>query len=732
MRWLGLGGGLLFASLVVACHSDDGTGGSGGTGGASSSTGSPCGADQELCGDTCVFIESDPMHCGGCDVACRSDQVCGHASCGCVSGNLDCDGKCVDPETSVAHCGASGDCLGPNAGEACSIDAVCVQGACSSKCPFGYLSCDGTCVDPETSHDHCGATADCLGPNAGQGCAPGDACNAGVCGAGTPELLGLTVVPGELSPEFDPLKLFYAVDTPAYGGPLTITAQAPVTSTLQFDGFAVASGQPYEISLSPSGITIVNILVTAESNASSTYGIAAAKRDVTYVKASNTGAGDAFGVSVAIEGDTLVLGAPAEDSASTGVGGSQSDNTAAQAGAVYVYHKLPRIGWVLEAYMKASNAGAGDQFGKSVAISGDTIVVGAPSEASNATGVGGNQSNNTALGAGAAYVFRRNAQNVWSQEAYLKGATTVAGDKLGTSVAIAGNTVAVGAPHAAGDTGLAYVYARTGTSWSPAGTLAAPQPDPGDLFGVSVAVAPLGDRVAIGAPGEASSATDVDGDQTDDTANDAGAAYVFAKAGSTWQIEGFLKAFNGQPGFELGTSVAMNEDIVAVGAPEEDGSGTGVDDLGGGGLPGAGAVYVFTRDLTTWEIYHYVKATNTDAFDAFGSSVALSGDVLAVGAPGEASSAIGVGGDGANNSLPGAGAAYVYLGAKFPPDFLEPQGYVKASNSGSNDLFGTSVALAPDGTLAVGAPGEASNAVGFGAGNQADNSASGAGATYLF
>ena len=123
-----------------------------------------------------------------------------------------------------------------------------------------------------------------------------------------------------------------------------------------------------------------------------------------YLKASNTEAFDRFGIRAAISGDTAVIGAIGEDSAATGINGNQSDNSATDAGAAYVFVRSGST-WTQQAYLKASNAGAFDDFGYSVAISGDTAVIGAWEESSAATGVNGNQSNNSAGGSGAAYVF---------------------------------------------------------------------------------------------------------------------------------------------------------------------------------------------------------------------------------------------------------------------------------------------------------------------------------------
>ncbi|MDW8312587.1 MAG: FG-GAP repeat protein, partial [Burkholderiales bacterium] len=127
-----------------------------------------------------------------------------------------------------------------------------------------------------------------------------------------------------------------------------------------------------------------------------------------YVKASNTGAGDWFGWSVALSGDgnTLAVGARLEDSSATGVNGDESNDSAFDSGAVYVFVRSGTT-WSQQAYIKASNTEEWDVFGSSVALSsdGNTLAVGAPWEDSNATGVNGDQSNDSASGSGAVYVF---------------------------------------------------------------------------------------------------------------------------------------------------------------------------------------------------------------------------------------------------------------------------------------------------------------------------------------
>ncbi len=172
-----------------------------------------------------------------------------------------------------------------------------------------------------------------------------------------------------------------------------------------------------------------------------------------YVKASNTGVADRFGAgglfdngivgNVALAGDTLAVGAWFESSAATGVNGNQADNSAQGSGAVYVFTRTGGV-WSQQAYVKASFSGVDDIFGSSVALAGDTLAVGAWQEASAATGVNGNQADNSASKSGAVYVFTRTG-GVWSQQAYVKASNTGVGDGFGASVALAGDTLAVGA-----------------------------------------------------------------------------------------------------------------------------------------------------------------------------------------------------------------------------------------------------------------------------------------------
>jgi hypothetical protein len=466
-----------------------------------------------------------------------------------------------------------------------------------------------------------------------------------------------------------------------------------------------------------------------------------------YVKASNTGA-DNFGLAVALSGDgnTLAVGALGEDSSSTGID-STPNELASAAGAVYVYTRTVS-GWSQQAYVKALNSGTNDNFGFSVALNGNgnTLAVGALGEASSTIGIDSTP-NELASFAGAAYVFVRSA-GTWSQQAYVKASNTGAGDQFGASVALSsdGNTLAVGAPEEASSSigidsspnelaasaGAAYVFKRTGSAWSQQAYVKASNAGANDRFGRPVALSSDGNTLAIGASGEASSTFGIDS-TPNELAAFAGAAYVFTRTGSAWTQQAYVKASNTGAGDGFGASIGLSGDsnTLAVGAPGEASSTTGIDSAPNELAPFAGAVYVFIRSGSTWSQQSYLKASNTGAGDGFGigESLALSsdGNTLAVGAIGEASSTTGIGST-SNNSASSAGAAYVFVRSA---GTWSQKAYVKASNTGANDRFGDRVALSSDGnTLAVGADGEASDTTGIG--STPNELASGAGAVYLY
>ena len=331
-----------------------------------------------------------------------------------------------------------------------------------------------------------------------------------------------------------------------------------------------------------------------------------------YVK-SNTGAGDRFGVSLSLsaDGDALAVGAFFEDSAATGIGGNEDDESITFAGAVYVFVRSGGS-WSQQAYVKASNTGAGDQFGGSVSLSadGDTLAVGAHGEDSNATGIGNTDPNdNSAIDAGAVYVFVRSGRS-WSQQAYVKASNTGAGDQFGVSLSLSadGDTLAVGATsedsgntnpndNSAGNAGAVYVFVRSGGSWSQQAYVKASNTDAGDRFGESVSLSADGDTLAVGARLEDSGAMGIGGNQGDESANAAGAVYVFVRSGGNWSQQAYVKASNTGANDFFGGSLSLSADgdTLAVGARDEESGATGVGNTNpnDNSISNAGAVYLY-------------------------------------------------------------------------------------------------------------------------------------------
>ena len=472
-----------------------------------------------------------------------------------------------------------------------------------------------------------------------------------------------------------------------------------------------------------------------------------------YLKASNTSAGDNFGSAVAISGNTLVVGARAAGSDPNDVDSYQSnhsginnqkDNFGEGSGAVYVFTRSGS-NWSQQAILTASNADPGDAFGQSVAISGDTLVVSAEREASSATGVNGDQNDNSVSGSGAVYVFVREGTN-WSQQAYIKASNTEEGDRFGGesgSVAISGDTLVVGASsedsNATGvngnqndnsidHAGAVYVFTRSGTQWSQQAYLKSSNPDVWSAFGTNVAIS--GDTLVATEPDENSNATGINGDQNNNLAPSAGAVYVFNRIGTTWSRQAYIKASNtnSHDMFGWGNTVSLSGDTLVVGAPLEDSIATGINgDQDDNSASASGAAYVYTRSGSEWSQQAYLKASNTDPDDYFGWSVSLSGDTLVVGANQEDSNATGTNGNQNDNSVSAAGAAYVFTrnGTTW-----SQQDYLKASNTEADDNFGRAVAISGS-TVVVAARLEDSNATGVN-GDQSNNSAENSGAAYVF
>jgi trimeric autotransporter adhesin len=545
----------------------------------------------------------------------------------------------------------------------------------------------------------------------------------------------VTITPSAPQPwTFDPTRdVQDSLDVSVLLQEVTFSVDNPdgfVTSA-RVAGLPVVPGRPSAPQLLPLGELAIDVALEAQGNLSKTYQIVIRRgqrliSQAVYGKASNAGGG--FGVNIAVSGDTLAVGAPAESSSATGINGDQTNTGARLSGAVYVFQRTGST-WVQQAYIKASNTQAGDTFGASVALSGDSLAVGAPREDSSATGINQNQADNTVVDSGAVYVFQR-IGTTWSQQAYIKPSDTETREEFGEAIALSGGTLAVGAigetssatgingdqtNRGASNSGAVYVFQRTGANWVQEAYIKASNAAQDDQFGYAVALS--GSTLAVNAISEGSSATGINGDQSNNDAPLSGAVYVFERSQGSWSQQAYIKAMNtgAGGGFSFGAALAIDGDTLVAGA-----SGDSID------VPTSGAVYVFHRTGSTWSQQAFVKASNPDVLDLFGARVALSGEILAVGATQEASNATGIGGDQMNNDLLHAGAVYVFHRAGTT---WTQQAYIKASNPGRGDSFGT-VALSGN-TLVVAAPREASGAIGIN-GNQQDDSVPDAGAIYLF
>jgi hypothetical protein len=345
-------------------------------------------------------------------------------------------------------------------------------------------------------------------------------------------------------------------------------------------------------------------------------------------------AGDGFGTSVSISGQFAIVGAPYSD---------QREN---DSGAAHVY-RLDEQSWQYDALLEAVEGEPGDEFGGAVSVSNAYAVVGAHFSETDGRVVG------------AAYVFIRGSGNNWIRASRLAPQVGDDLDYFGSSVAIDGSVIAIGAPGsdiAANSAGAVYVYELIAGDWTEMARLTAPDADDGDRFGVSVSVD--GERILAGAP------------HADGSAVNSGAVYVIERSGESWAIRARLVA-DDQKTMELGASVALSGRFAVAGAPADTtdvgvgsaiifqelsdgwtyvdrltgpvvGFGRSVDlsgaDLVVGGTPanrGPGAAFAFAWTDAGWASMVHLVGNDTGLSDGFGRSVAVSGDIILVGADGD-------------------------------------------------------------------------------------------------
>ncbi len=302
-------------------------------------------------------------------------------------------------------------------------------------------------------------------------------------------------------------------------------------------------------------------------------------REIQILSPSDSGWGDRFGSSVAIDGDTILVGATP-----SGLGG-----------AVYAFERLGDT-WTETARFTALTPGQDDEFGATVALSGGIALVGASGDGTPA---------------GTAYVFRRSAPGAWSPEAQLTASDAAPGDLFGCSVSLDGNTAIIGAygddDHGSAS-GSAYVFVLEGSNWIEQTKLTAPDAAPGDYFGREVSID--GATVAIAAPYREGGGNPY-----------GGGAYIFLRQGSSWLEQAIVEPPEPGAGTLFGSDLALKGDDLIVGAPTDD-----LDCANGGSLR------AFVRSGENWSYTQRVSAPRNGAQGHFGSAVSTSGDRLLVGA----------------------------------------------------------------------------------------------------
>ena len=349
--------------------------------------------------------------------------------------------------------------------------------------------------------------------------------------------------------------------------------------------------------------------------------------------ASDGGYWDRFGSSVSIDGDYAIIGAIWDE-----------NNEEVVTGSAYVFIRSGTT-WTEQAKLLASDGEYDDWFGYSVSISGDYAIVGA------------HYDDNNGIDAGSAYVFTRSGTS-WTQQAKLSASDGAADEWFGYSVSIDGEYVIIGA--ATDDTangnqsGSAYVFTRSGTTWTQQAKLLASDGAQNDYFGYSVSIS--GDSAIVGA-----------------LYDDTGSAYVFTRSGTTWTEQSKLLALDGASGDLFGWSVSIDNDYAIIGAPNDNESA----------LMG-GSAYVFTRSGTIWMQQSKLLASDGEFADQFGQSVSIDADYAIIGAPYD------------DNIGSNSGSAYVFTrsGTAWTQEVK-----LLASDGAADDNFGGSVSI--DGYYAI-------------------------------
>ena len=419
-------------------------------------------------------------------------------------------------------------------------------------------------------------------------------------------------------------------------------------------GFAVALLFIFALLLSPSGLAGADAAPLATAPAGVRLPGAPAPIPTALaieqarLSASDGAASDQLGWSVALYGDTALVGAPCDDA------GANDDQ-----GSVYVFVRSAG-GWTQQARLTAADGAGEDLFGSSVALSGDAALVGAPSDDAGSD-----------VNQGSVYVFVRSG-DIWTQQARLAAPGGGAWRGFGWSVALDGDTAIVGDPYYSGvdyiRTGAAFVFVRAGALWSLQQQLAADAAAESDWFGDAVALD--GDTALIGAPG-----------QNAGTSANHGAAYAFVRSGTSWSQQARVTGAGGAAEERFGDAVAIAGDSALVGSP--------FDHIGANQDQGSASVFV--RSGASWTLQQTLTASDrAPADDHFGGALALVGDTAVIGVEEDEVDLEG----GSSHWAQGSASVFVRSRGSW-----SRQARLTASDGATQDRFGSSVAL--DGDVAL-------------------------------
>jgi hypothetical protein len=582
---------------------------------------------------------------GGADSAGAGNVEAAGAPPSCSVGLTACAGECVTLASDPDHCGACDD--------VCARGAICSSGKCV-VCPAQRVACDQTCIDPATDSVYCGASDDCGEENRGATCGEGEICAGGACVSEDASLARLSLEPAILTPAFSPEQHSYEATFSYLVSHLSLAAEPTnAAASLSCAGQAFTADDTLPIVATPeTDLASVSVDVTAESGKQQTYDVSLRRRALTstYAKPFNTREGFMLGRSVAIDGDTAVFGAPSEDGREGGVDGDQTSTGRVDAGAAYVAVRTNGK-WSRQAYLKAAVPEENDEFGVAVAISGETIAVG---------------------GNGTVWIFVRHGSS-WAPQAELVEPGPEQSVSFGNTVAIEGDRLIVGAKTSGAISfysGAVYSFTRSGTTWTAAAKH--PMPPPEKMSGrdeLGVALSLSADRVAVTSwtsyrtsfmmlrsgtewivedeilppttPSE-TRAVALDGDWL--AMSGADVVYVFTRSGSSWPKTAALSPFDAAATEGFGASLSMKDGLLAV--------GSACDTCKGG-------VSTFARRGDSWVDGAFVTAKDADVGATLGASVAISGGLLVVGAPGEDSDARSFNQTGTGTAID-SGAAFLF------------------------------------------------------------------------